>query len=113
MLLPESLQERQRNADDSETARVVLRTAKTFFTELMKSNGRRSDVHRNAFVAGMVALLPRVSPCPRTAAAPCILQLPFEQPQCGALLPVGRTSLRIGRVVLRCVSWGCPTDKQS
>ena len=154
MLLPELLQERQRYADDSETARLVLRTAKSFFTELMKSNGRRSDIQRNAFVAGLVALLPRVSHRPHTTRAPfradrttrnvltapphradhdvltacadravltassvlrdpCISQLAFEQPQCGALLPVGRTSLRIGRVALPCACSVFRTGRQS
>ena len=59
MLLPEALQKRQRDADEAETASVLLSVAKDFFGSLMKAKGRRCDIQRNAFGAGLVALIPR------------------------------------------------------
>lgn len=85
LLLPDELQQRQRDADDGETAREVLRAAKSFFGEIMKSKGRRSDIQRNAFVAGLVALLPRdLFENRRGRAAMRLLGLSYRQAKLGS-----------------------------
>ena len=61
------LSDEQRSACDRETSQVLLDAARTFFSELMKlrgkdGKGRRSDINRNAFAAGLAALLPREDP---------------------------------------------------
>ena len=86
LLLPEQLQERQSRAKDEETAQLLLRAAKTFFCELMKQReGRRSDVNRNAFIAGLVTLLPRdLFQNKRGRAAMRILGLSYRQAKLGS-----------------------------
>ena len=53
------LKKYEESRHDAETARVLLSVAKEFFGGLMKAKGRRCDIQRNAFVAGLVALIPR------------------------------------------------------
>jgi hypothetical protein len=44
---------------DEKTAIDILQAAKQFFTEIMKSVGRRTESDMNAFWAGVAAMLPK------------------------------------------------------
>ena len=77
-LLSKELLQQRRDALDAETAHLMIRAAKSFFSELLKAPrtagksraGRRTDEYRNAFLAGVVALLPR----DRADAKPAMLE---------------------------------------
>jgi hypothetical protein len=63
-LLPEAVLTTRQAAVDAKTAMELLRTAKLFFTHLMKvkglkGKGRRNDIDMNAFWASAAALIPR------------------------------------------------------
>jgi len=54
-LLPEHMRS---SAKDAETKEIMINEAKVFLTELLGTKGRRTDVNRNAHLAGLTALLP-------------------------------------------------------
>lgn len=57
-LLPEELRKKQAENVDAGTAKILLEAARDFFNDIMATRGRRSDEDRNAFWAGLVALIP-------------------------------------------------------
>jgi len=57
-LLPDELWKKQAEDVDSGPAKILLEAAREFFNDIMATRGRRTDEDRNAFWAGLVALIP-------------------------------------------------------
>ena len=78
-LLDDDLVKTRQEMIDATTATAMLQAAKRFFNEMLKSQGRRTDVERNAFWAGVVALMPSdMKENRQMRAIMRILQLPYR-----------------------------------
>jgi len=78
-LLPEHVRLSQKEHADLRTATVLLEAARGFFNEHLASNGRRNETDRNAFWAGLAALIPPdIFASRRGRAAMRILHLPYR-----------------------------------